>query len=462
MDRWIPEGLRTILGNDLSAVTAGGLDRLVGAGVSERTDLEFKSRQWNSGCSGNVELAQDLAQFANTSGGLLIVGGAEDKKEEHDKLAKLEPLSRTTDLRSRIENVANTRVFPQICPEVSLVDYNGGVVVLISVPPSTSRPHAVREANGRSYSYPRRSGSRRFYMAESEIAAEYRGQFDRAGRLRASLKRVLDEAELVATKAPSRLRYGGVSAKLIVGSVSEASGKLEMDKALLESYSEWIRDGFTWFPPLRRRIDWNEATPGLQSVRFGTRPERRELFGVAGSDIHGACFNLDGSGWVMFDITSYTSSNRSSSPSSTVVRFRTLVLALFLVSSLRLLAEHAARSGGSGLISFGSQIVAGGNQEAGIAVDAPPIRRFLPDDYIRIDGQTTPVSWLSYPEPLLGVGQGLLRAARLVGNDILGEFEIMETPDITSDHELIVSRVDSKTRDRVASWAKEHGILVLE
>src|SRR5215471_5408117 len=76
MTGWVPPRLRPLLGNQLSEVGPPEIDHLVG--IREDYDLEFKLEHHGTGDAPAREAAADLAQMANTSGGLVVFGIAED------------------------------------------------------------------------------------------------------------------------------------------------------------------------------------------------------------------------------------------------------------------------------------------------------------------------------------------------------------------------------------------------
>ncbi len=68
-------GVRSVPGD----LDAGVLARLVEAAITEDADLDFKRAPWPSGLAGAIALATDVAAFANTAGGLLLVGVEEEQ-----------------------------------------------------------------------------------------------------------------------------------------------------------------------------------------------------------------------------------------------------------------------------------------------------------------------------------------------------------------------------------------------
>ncbi len=69
-----------LLGVSLDAAEYGHFEALVSAQVSESFDLDFKAGLYGSAEKGKHDLAADVAALANTAGGFLILGIAEDKQ----------------------------------------------------------------------------------------------------------------------------------------------------------------------------------------------------------------------------------------------------------------------------------------------------------------------------------------------------------------------------------------------
>ncbi|WP_061295624.1 AlbA family DNA-binding domain-containing protein [Herbidospora cretacea] len=169
--------LETIFGAPLDRVTYQQIADLVGnIDAREAEDLDYK-RDYASGDKeekGTEDLAVDIAAFANHIGGLIVVGMAEvgevPSAPQDVALAGWE---------ARIMKAVASRVHPLPrveCRAVANPDTPGSGFMLISVHLSSMAPHAVstpskREAGLR---WPRRHGTGKIWLSESEIAAAYR------------------------------------------------------------------------------------------------------------------------------------------------------------------------------------------------------------------------------------------------------------------------------------------------
>lgn len=127
----------------LNDVTINDINELVSNGVCESRILDYKLELHGNGDSGKKELLKDLSAFANTVGGCLIYGVEEEsglptqivgvKIDDFDKF------------KLHYENLLRTGVDPAIRGvDFHSVAVNGDkCIVIIDVPKSISRPHAV-------------------------------------------------------------------------------------------------------------------------------------------------------------------------------------------------------------------------------------------------------------------------------------------------------------------------------
>lgn len=101
----------------------------------EGKDLEFKR-----GLPGDAKVARTLCAFANTRGGLLLIGVG-DKRE-------LVGAPRPKETIERLRVVAEERLEPPLAVELGSLVLAGRRLVWCSVPISPARPHSVRGDDG--------------------------------------------------------------------------------------------------------------------------------------------------------------------------------------------------------------------------------------------------------------------------------------------------------------------------
>lgn len=118
-------------------------------GLLENDWLEGKSRAYDLGNHAeNIELAKDVAQFANSpSGGLLVVGVRTKNGGRGDEIVKLAPLALPGNTEERYRRVIDRRVYPPISGLVISRSSVGpqGEILYVHVPPQAenSRPFIV-------------------------------------------------------------------------------------------------------------------------------------------------------------------------------------------------------------------------------------------------------------------------------------------------------------------------------
>ncbi|WIM97092.1 hypothetical protein ACTOB_000586 [Actinoplanes oblitus] len=130
-------------------VLAGGGVAIVG--LRESSWLEVKSRAYNSAVfADEIELAQDVARFANGSeSALLLLGYRTSKRDGVDRITKICPLRIEESLCSRYQQLLDRRVYPPL--EGLKIDYvaagSGGLLaILIPRQPEAAKPYLVHGA----------------------------------------------------------------------------------------------------------------------------------------------------------------------------------------------------------------------------------------------------------------------------------------------------------------------------
>ena len=184
--------LETLLGARLDQLTPEHIASLVGNGVAEDFDLDFKRQLYGSGESDKKALASDVAAMANTAGGLIIIGVEEDGQARATAAHGVEISDGET---GRMRQIVAAGVSPlptfDIIPVRTVDDAAAGYYV-IAVPRSPGAPHAV--LINYALRFPRRNGSTTYYLTEPEVAAAYRDR-------QAGVARQLDRAKDVEEEA---------------------------------------------------------------------------------------------------------------------------------------------------------------------------------------------------------------------------------------------------------------------
>jgi hypothetical protein len=128
----------------LESITESILQDLVAEQVAEQKSLDYKREPWDlKSEGGKVEFLKDISSFANTAGGHLLVGIAEQDGKPK-KILGFEPVNGQDDFKKQIEHLMQAWIKPRINVDSHFIALEDGKVALaIRVLPSTIGPHRV-------------------------------------------------------------------------------------------------------------------------------------------------------------------------------------------------------------------------------------------------------------------------------------------------------------------------------
>ena len=151
--------------------------RLVIGTTREDHGLEFKRQPQARTDAGRVECARDVAQFANGSGGVLVVGA----NEAAHVLSGWQTVANPDDYIHWVNDVVNGHLTPAPVVEAHTVQVpSGETVVVLNVPPSLA---LIARRQGDGFEFPIRAGDSRRYMTLMEVEARMQNK-ERAMKLR--------------------------------------------------------------------------------------------------------------------------------------------------------------------------------------------------------------------------------------------------------------------------------------
>lgn len=185
-----------MFGVTLDQLAAEHLEALVASSTKESFDLDYKRDHYGNGESDRRKLAGDVAALANTAGGVIVIGIAED-----DQACAVDaPGVTISDAEAgRIRQVVASLVapvptfdivvIPKTTEENVAAEASTSAVgfVVIAVPRSPQAPHAVLV--NESLRFPKRNGSTTRYLSEAELAAAYRDRLAGPKRRHAGSRR---------------------------------------------------------------------------------------------------------------------------------------------------------------------------------------------------------------------------------------------------------------------------------
>src|SRR5712664_2140763 len=162
-------------GRSLRDVREADIRRLVEVGLEEHLQLEYKSTLYEDSDRGNREFLQDVCMFANSSGGILLLGVSERRDEGGQPTGFPDPaaplgieLPNPEMVLAAYDARVTAAIEERLPLEMAAIDVGQGRrVVAVRVPDSVRKPHAV-SYQGRIY-FPGRRERQRYFLSVREI-----------------------------------------------------------------------------------------------------------------------------------------------------------------------------------------------------------------------------------------------------------------------------------------------------
>jgi hypothetical protein len=435
-----------LLGARLDQVTEEHLENLVTGGVREDSDLDFKHTRYGNTDQQRRDLAGDLAAMANSRGGLILIG----IHDENDVAVELTPVDLIDGEEARIRQIAAGNIAPHLMFDVRVIESAGdperGYYLLI-VPPSTLRPHAVRQ--DRNLRYPLRHGTTTRWLSEPEVADMYRDRFAVAAGQTQRLGQILTDGLNAMVLAEE--------AFIAVALVPTGAGSMPIDLASVAAVGEWATNDIgpvNWFegffdrqaPPASPRVAANRLT--LTTVYETSEPP-----GWVYVELYD-----DGAGFACHRLTDPRRAWQGGErPDAWILNEQLLFQ---LARSLLLLGRHAGENCGA----WGDALV-----EARLVSPKPMRLAYLFGPHNQADeidgGRQLPSPVVSRAttviDGLARPGPELLVTTRLLATGLFHAFGSPEVRQITPDGRLRIRHIhDDHTQLR--AWAERHGIEITD
>ncbi|KUN35840.1 ATP-binding protein [Streptomyces longwoodensis] len=449
--------LEDLLGRRLDQVDYNILADLVGnAEAAESEDLDYKKEHYGADDKGREELAKDVAAFANHTGGLLVLGMAEDKGVP-SKVFDVDLDDRhVRHIRQVIANNTAPRV-PYETIRVPNPDAPDTGFLLLAVPRSPYGPHAVTapptKPSKDTLRFPRRGSSKTEWLTETDIATAYRARFTAAAERDQRLADV--EEDLVDALADRATPH------LVVALAPEAPGDMVIDSARFARYQDEIQRAELYLGQGHRTF-----------VRPAVGPRRLIVTEPAGDRAARVELHRDGSAVIGLGLHTHQSCMRGNDVDLQFVEPGDVVYQL--LCALPFLAGHARdRAGASGTALVKAALVADMAEHPArrmaIDLDRPDALPFRVDPLDPGSGQRAQFSTQTcqYAEAHAAVilddvvdqGRGLLEATAALADELLQAFGYPETGLITRAGELRPDRFSSRNAGAVAAWARRQRLL---
>lgn len=126
---------------------------------------ESKTLEFKRDLSSPANVLRSMIAFANTSGGVLIIG-------VEDKTKKICGIDDPLLLEEKLANIITDCIEPKIVPEIEVISYRNNYLLVIEIHPSSMRPHFLKKNGETEGTYIRVGSTNR--LADKTIIAEIR------------------------------------------------------------------------------------------------------------------------------------------------------------------------------------------------------------------------------------------------------------------------------------------------
>ncbi|MFI7692411.1 helix-turn-helix domain-containing protein [Nonomuraea sp. NPDC049655] len=436
--------LAAVFGSSPECVSYEQLNALtVNDAAGEAEDLDYKLK-YETGDKGSDDIAVDIATFANHRGGVIVVGMA----EVNARPSKVVGVELSDEFERWIRSKAAERIFPMpqfaLRPVANPADSSKKPkgLMLIIIPPSSSSPHAVVVPNEKGkLRWPRRHGTSKMWLSESEIAAAYRRRFVAA----ADQGSRLIDIETDAIKGMQRLyeeTRSNPGALLVVSLVPETLGDLIIDADTFRRFQQEVQEQI---------VVIGDTQPGdLSRATVG----RRRLICWGGWSVARAELHSDGSGTFAVQVPAGERSDGQA-------HIWDSAIVMWIASALRYLGRHARhRANASGVAATTTALlpympVGNGSNELGGQAVILTARHF--GNSSRVYGaepQTRAAGQADFLlDDLANDGQPLAAATAQLASDLFQAFGAVETLQIGRDGTLRRNAWTGLDWPRIERWA---------
>ena len=105
-------------------------------------DSEGKTLEFKRDLSSPDRFLRTVAAFANTAGGIILIG-------VEDRTKHIRGVGDPLDLEERLVNLISDSIKPRLLPDIEVLSYRNAQVVAVEVFPSPARPHYLARAGPR-------------------------------------------------------------------------------------------------------------------------------------------------------------------------------------------------------------------------------------------------------------------------------------------------------------------------
>lgn len=187
------------LGLEPGDLTLELIEKAIEAGLEETSDLDWKKDPYNPlKPAWFDEVAKDIAAMANSGGGWIVFGVAEEEGSKNNGAFSINPIQWSAADEQRILQTAYGKIGPPVtgleffkipCGE----NPNEGYVVLMHIPDSAEAPHFARKGDD-AFRAPWRNGPHTVFMTDRDIERGFRERFQRGVEQEKTLQGYFEQA----------------------------------------------------------------------------------------------------------------------------------------------------------------------------------------------------------------------------------------------------------------------------
>lgn len=182
--------LHQAVGAQPGPITSEMLNELVARAVEEDDNLDFKRALPEQKTLAQSDLAKDIAAFANSGGGVLVFGMAEDSRRATGRVDVGEV---SESYERTLRSVAVSHIHPPVFGlELSEVGGDGERALVVVVPASLDGPHLIYRNDY--FGAPIRNHADTVWMRERQLEQMYRARFEARDRAAQTIDDLYGEA----------------------------------------------------------------------------------------------------------------------------------------------------------------------------------------------------------------------------------------------------------------------------
>ena len=302
--------LEDVISKPVQSLTFRDIEGLTSSGEPESVVLDYKGLITGSEHD-KKELAKDVSAFANSQGGLLLIGVDEKSGKPVHPPTGINRMLGAQKVEEWVDQVVVSNIAPRVPVTMNVIDHADDAakcLVAVQVPISPRAPHMVTvQGDNRYY---RRYFTRHQYHSQPAEEYEVRELFHRSSRMRAEVQDFLRERGL---DDPRSGTYGRnqFTAKLSERQINEGGGSSLSQASshviftacpevlspraipvMSEEYWDWIEPNNRKYPPLGLVVPFQASRPVSRgSLHTGIEREN-------GMQLWGSYLYLHDSGFV--------------------------------------------------------------------------------------------------------------------------------------------------------------------